>query len=470
MTTEAQTTPDESSSTDMDKVIARIQKLLNRVELTKDQASQRGSDAGSEAEAERALEQAQALALKHNLDLAQIEAAGATKNNLASVERVKEEAKGRAMYKWQRTLARHVAEANFCYHLIQERKQYCEAYYRLDSDETKAAGKTHRDFKSVKLTSEEYWDTEYDVRRFYKQVDARYQTTHKHIFVGRKGNVITAQLMFQYLTQTIEDLVLDALGLENKDRLSRSAMSWKEGCADRLCARLATKRQDLIEKHDARARAEEVDRQAERERQTAEHKAKQARQLGANHATEVQHAFDGIKKGAHDRTGPVADGEEPDRPDEDEAWTPEGDAAPEVAEQETGTALVLASEFSEQELDANRELALGYEPGTFAKWRKEREEERRKAAEEEATEEQDKADAPVKQETERQRAARLKREREEDLKARRRWARMDAAAERQAQRDFDRRDHRAYRMGAKKGADIGIDVQVAAGTEPKKLG
>jgi len=471
MTSEAQTTPDESSN--MDKVIARIQKLLNRVELTKDQSAQHGSDAGSEAEAERALAQAQELALKHNLDLASIEAAGATKNNLVSVERVKEETTGRAMYQWQRSLARYVAETNFCYHLIQERKEWVKAYYKLDPEEVKAAGKTHRDFAKNKLTAEEYWssDIDHSIRRFYKEIASRYQTSHKHLYIGRKGNVITAQMMFRYLTQTIEDMVLPALGIDNSKRLSRSAMSWKEGCADRLCERLAAKRQDLIDKHDARVKAEEADRQAERERQAAEHKAKQGRQIEANHETEVKHAFDGIKAGAYDRTGPVEEGEEPDRPEEDDdAWTPEGEEVPEVIEQEAGTALVLASEFSEQEREANYEVAWGLEPGSLARRRAEREEERRRAAEEEATEQQDKADAPVKQETERQRKAREKREAEEELKQQRRWARMDAAEEAKARRLAERRDHRAYRMGQQKGKDIGLDLQVKAGSEIKKLG
>src|SRR4051812_42543559 len=97
------------NSPEMEKVIARIQKMLARSK------TDRGA---SEAEAETAMKLAQELMAKYNLDMAVIEAASAAKD--APVERVRDEVKGRAMYKWQRQLARYVAEANFCYHLIKK--------------------------------------------------------------------------------------------------------------------------------------------------------------------------------------------------------------------------------------------------------------------------------------------------------------------------------------------------------------
>lgn len=94
-------------SEEMKRVIDRVQKLLTRSKTS------RGN---SESEAETAMRLAQDLMSKYNLDMAEIEAASTNKETAA--ERVKEETKGRAMYKWQRQLAKYVAEANFCYHII----------------------------------------------------------------------------------------------------------------------------------------------------------------------------------------------------------------------------------------------------------------------------------------------------------------------------------------------------------------
>ncbi len=458
MTTETQNTAE--STTDMDKVIARIQKILSRASTT---------SGTTEAEADTALKMAQELAMKHNLDLAAIEASGAASNSNAPAERVKDELKGRAMYKWQRQLAKFVAEANFCYHVIQERSEWIKSYYKLHTETVKDYGLDVKDFTST-ITQDEYWDlTDSRHRNCYQQVDGRYKKSHKHIFVGRKGNVITAQLMFQYLTQTIEDNVPVA---NNAQRLSRSAVSWKEGCSDRLCERLSARRQDLIEKHDARVQQQEADRAAARKQEHEEAKAKTPKAIGANRETEVKAAFEGISGGARDATC-TNEAEDPERPDiEDEApWTPEGE---EIPEPETGNALVLASVYDKSEQEANYELAHGYEPGSLAKWRKESEERARladeAAAKEEAEEQQDDVERPVKAETERQRKAREAREEREYQVRRRRWAREDRAEANRNAREWAKRDHTAYRAGAEKGKVIGLDIQVKAGKDPKKLG
>lgn len=410
----------QPDSTATDKAIARIQKLLT--------LSKAGRGA-TEGEAESAMRMAQEIALKNNLDIAQIEAAGASQEG-SPVERVKEEFKGRAMYKWQTQLAKYVAESNFCYHIVQTKERYIEGHEGKDG-----------------------W------------VHGRYQTTKTNLFIGRKGNVITAQLMYQYLTQTIEDLVPIQ---SNAQRLSRSAMSWKEGCADRLCERLAKRRQDLINEHDARMKQEAEDRAAER-RQAAEEAAKRRKNvLTADHKTEVKAKYDAIANDATDRVRDVPEADEPDRPEADEEpWTPEGD---EVAEPETGTALVLASQFDDSEREANYELAHGLAPGSLAKWRREREERAKQEAEQEAEEVIEQAEAPVKEETERQRKAREKREADAMAKQRRRWAREDDAAARRAWREHAKRDHSAYNAGASAGKSIGLDAQVKAGKDVKKLG
>lgn len=441
--TEAEAAPD------MEKIIARIQKLLTRTK------TDRGS---TEAEADTAMKMAQELMSKYNLDMAVIEASQAGAN--APAERVKEEVKGRAMYKWQRQLAKYVSESNFCYHLIKTDENWVETYYKLD-----------KEFKSEDLpkqiTNSEYWDMPYSTHHKYTRIDGRYNKTYQHVFVGRKANVITAQLMYQYLTQTIEDLV----PVENKDRLSRSAMSWKEGCADRLCERLAKRRQDLIDQHDARVKAEQADARAEFDRRRAEQAEKLKKVLPPHHESEVKAAFDGIAEGAYDETDNERETEEPERPEAEDGetpWTP-GDNAEDIAEPEAGTAMVLASVYDQSERDANYELAKGLEPGTLARWKAEREEAARKYAEEAAKEEVEEVEKPVKQETERQRRAREKREAEQWAKDRRRWAREDATEARRAQREYERRDQSMYRAGAAKGKDIGLDGQLKAGTESKKL-
>src|SRR3990167_7971764 len=89
----------------LDKVIARIQKLLARSGLDGDK---RGA---SENEAEIAASEVQRLMLKHNLDMATVQAASGVN---APAERVKEALSGKTRQKWQRDLA------NFCYYLLKE--------------------------------------------------------------------------------------------------------------------------------------------------------------------------------------------------------------------------------------------------------------------------------------------------------------------------------------------------------------
>lgn len=451
-----QQTETAADAPDMDKIIARITKLLTRTK------TDRGS---SEAEADTAMKMAQELMAKYNLDMAVIEAAAASKEGNGPVERVKEAMKGRAMYKWQRQLAKYVAEANFCYYMTKTTQEWRDAYYKLDKDANPLGDDDKPLAKTV--TAAEWNAMPYHIDQRYTRVDGRYQTTHTNIFVGRKNNVITAQLMYQYLTETIEDLVPVT---DNTQRLSRSAMSWKEGCADRLCERLAQRREDLINAHDARMKQEAEDRRAEFERRRAEQQAAQKRQLTANHETEVRAAVDGIAADAYDRSGPKPEAEEPDRPEvnESDTWTPAGE---EVAEPDAGAALVLASVYDQSEREANYEVANGWEPGTIARYRAQREQRERLAAEQKAKEQIAETDTPVTAETERQRKAREKKERDEELARRRRWAREDAAAERRAAREWSKRDHSAYRAGTRTGESIGLDTQIARNTDStKKLG
>lgn len=62
----------------------------------------------------------------------------------------------------------------------------------------------------------------------------------RHMVVGLKSNVAVTLSMYDYLATAIERL----LPYPQKERMSRSAMSWKAGVADRLCERLLVQRRE----------------------------------------------------------------------------------------------------------------------------------------------------------------------------------------------------------------------------------
>lgn len=484
---------------DLDKVVQKIQKLF---EL----AGRSGARGATEAEADTATRRAQELMARYNLDVAAIEAASREAADAGAASRVKEEQGRRTGKAWQRQLAKYVAEAHFCYHLI-----------RVDKD----------------------WDDE------ARSGHGGWRKKAVHVFVGRKANVVTAQMMFAYLVDAVEGLappaepgadtrvVVDKTywGTYRGDGYSVRAVSgeevgrgvkvaflrlddnrgergevyetvgeavrrcvgfatngykffnmgeastsesFKKGCADRLCERLAQRRADLIATHDARVKQAEADARAEAER------AAQARTrtLGADAGAEkaargaaARAAVEGLA--AEARRAPGPDGEAPaPRPEvDDEDWAP---PVSDDASADPGAAMVLASVYDKSESEANYELAHDMEPGTLARWRREseaREAERAaRRAEAEATATVDAAEEPVREETEKQRAARKRREAAEMVARRCRWAREDARESRKAEREYARVDHSAYRSGAKAGEKVGLDPQVGGRTdETKKL-
>jgi hypothetical protein len=156
----------------------------------------------NEHEAQAAMAAAQRLMTAHNLTLAQVESDTGTQ---ANAKREKTENKGKALYEYQRNLMRVVADANFCLHWM-----------------------------------------DYDLKR---KITGGFQKIHKHVLIGREANVIAAQHMFDYLNATMERLVpLDG----NTSRLSRTAISWKEGCAARLMQRLATRKAEMVVENKAK--------------------------------------------------------------------------------------------------------------------------------------------------------------------------------------------------------------------------
>jgi hypothetical protein len=222
-----------------DKVISRLQKLLNLANKGKD-----SGDEATEQEAITAMAMAQSMMAKYNLSMAMIEANGET-TTLGAGKRSKETMEGRAMYKWQQDLMAEVAKANFCRHFIGRK------HYRTPikwSDAPKAG------FKFIEWGADEGPNGE-----TYKK-GGQWRLKPYHVLVGREVNVTSARHMFDYLCATIERLVPIE---SNSQRLSRSAMSWKDGCSDRLQRRLLDRRLDSERKQREEAEAQRKAQEAQ---------------------------------------------------------------------------------------------------------------------------------------------------------------------------------------------------------------
>ena len=438
----------EFSQAEIDAGMRKVQKLL---------ALGKEGRGATEEEANTAMAQAQKIMAKFNFDMATIEAQQGI--DKPSVERLKEELTEQAYFKWQRQLGKYVAEANFCYHVL--RSEWIDSHYEDEAGNT--VTEDADDFRDRRLAGE------------LRYITGRQSRNPRHTIVGRRANVMTAKLMFSYLLQTVMSQTPEEY---RSNRTSYN--SWREGCAEKLCERLSERRRDLIEQHDAQVRADMEATKADIARRAAAEEAKRQHVLPANEAAEVRAAIGDLQEQAYDRSGYVQEPAPVERPEtnENDTWTPgqsEADDIPVV------TALVLASAYDESEQEANKEIALGLAPGQYAKWRREAEERRKEREAEEAEEdaaqaareasgEVDRIEKPVKEETERQRVARERRQAEEHAKNRRRWAREDAAEARKERREWEKKDHAAYYAGSEKGESIGLDLQVEARDDSKRLG
>ena len=181
------------TNTPNETIIRKIQKLLAL-----------GKRGGTEAEASAAMDMAQDLLAKYNLDLALVENT-AVEGGTVVVEEKREKTKvdRSAMYGWQRDLMKRIAESNFCW------------YWTMDCREPKgkpdASG--YQEYKSVK----------------------------RHVILGRETNVAAVRFMYEYLAETLEAL----MPFPSKDRLSRSAISWREGASERLAERIEAKAREM---------------------------------------------------------------------------------------------------------------------------------------------------------------------------------------------------------------------------------
>lgn len=177
----------------MDKaIILRIQKLLA--------LAAEGSGA-SEAEANSAMEKAHAIMSEHNLTMATIAATG----EKGTENRTKEGLDGQAMFDYQRDLMNTIAETNYC---------YVSVIYSYKGKGQRGKG---------------------------------YQ------LIGSESNVMTTKVMFEYLMQTINRLVMIEINNDYRQRMSRAAISWCTGCANRLRDRIKERHEDYLREQKRKA-------------------------------------------------------------------------------------------------------------------------------------------------------------------------------------------------------------------------
>jgi hypothetical protein len=156
-----------------------IERILKTLALANDPSA-------AEGEAATAADMVQRLLSKYNLTMAELEMAGGSTQD---AKRVKDQHKGKAAYKYQRSLMAVLAELNYCHVLI--RREY----------------------------------------RGNRAMDVGY------VLIGREVNVIVVRQLFEYLNKAVERAVEPHLD-GNHQRLSKWAITFKEGATERLIQRL----------------------------------------------------------------------------------------------------------------------------------------------------------------------------------------------------------------------------------------
>lgn len=189
-----------------DNVVNRIKKLLRKSEVTRND---------SEAEAELCMQKAQELMAQWNIDMSAAEASGAD----VVEKRVREQHERAAMYKYQRELWRSVAQVNFC------------LYFTVPI------------YKNVMVVNDDWTGDQ----QYAEKIVSR-----RHCFMGRESNVSATKLMGDYLEEAI-----------NREcpykGSTKSAISWKEGCASKLTARLYDRMWALQEENRAKSKVSAAD-------------------------------------------------------------------------------------------------------------------------------------------------------------------------------------------------------------------
>lgn len=191
------------ASTDLDKIVERVQKILAL-----------GRRGGTEAEAAAAMAKAQQLLMLHNLDMAQVEGAAVGPQAREKVVR------STGMYIYQRRLWNSVAQLNFCLCL---RTTVFEKY--------RGTGK--------------------------------FLHSNKMMVVGRRVNTRATIAMGSYVEQVVDRLCHERLDahtyygtLKNKHHafFSSWAVSFREGVADRIIEKIEDRREKVLKAERKRER------------------------------------------------------------------------------------------------------------------------------------------------------------------------------------------------------------------------
>lgn len=364
----------DTQNTPLDpKLIERIRKTLA---LSRDGGA-------TEAEAATAAEFAQKLMRKYNLTMAEVEASGHSGGEGA--KRTKQGMKGRAQYLFQQQLMLACAEVNFCALLTQKEWKRGKTY---------ATG---------------------------------------YLLIGRESNVIAAQHLFDYLMTTTERLAFEFVGEDNAQRLSKAAVSFKDGCATRLGERLRERHREAMVEQALEAKKRNVVN-------------------GGTPGTALAIVLTDFARDEEDFNNDLRYGWEPGttktRRQHHERMSKAFWAALEVLEMDDATdkallmgratsAIARLGGYTEEQILAQARLAVGQRLLRLA--------------------ERVKEDKP---ETDAQRRKREEREQRESQREYARW-----------EREYNKRDHYAYGQGAKAGDRVGLDKQVGSTKDsPKRLG
>lgn len=349
------------------RIVTKIQKLLA---LARDGGA-------TEGEANSAMEMAQRIMLANNLSMATVEAAGEVAQD---GKRIKDEARGVnknrswAQYPWQRNLMDEIGRVNFV--------RVSEKWGRSEGGGWKG---------KVRQTG--------------------------YTLIGREGNVVAAKEMFTYLMTTINRLLMERNEGDHTQNMSRSSLSWKEGCADRLRERLGERFDAMI---------------AEQQREVREREAAARHPSAAATGTALVVVMKDYAQAEEDANADLVFGYEPGTTARHRAERAATEAA---AEAETTERLRVAKGegATERELSTMRLRRCSLEAARLF------------------IEQIDNPAPDLRTEAEKKKAA--EKEAREEARWQRYWDRKRA-------REFNRLDHGAYREGQRAGDKIGLDKQV----------
>lgn len=157
-----------------------------------------------EAEAAAALAKVQELLETYNLDMLTVNSMAKKADN----SREDTTLKG-GLYKWQREMWSCVAKLNFCMHW------------------------------SIKGLSK--------------------GSTYEHRVLGSKANVLGTRLMSEYLEQAVERITREAYANDPRQYFAKAAVAYREGMAERICARLRNRRYEQEQQAKTQRQAAQAD-------------------------------------------------------------------------------------------------------------------------------------------------------------------------------------------------------------------